>query len=76
MNAERNIPDLIPLTQWNQYFVDPSVSALRWMVFSNPDFESRCVLRRGRRILIDAAAYRQWLKEGNVKRSSTQHSQA
>ncbi len=68
MTSELKIPDLIPLTKWDQFFLDPSVGALRWMVFSNKEFERRCVLRRGRRVLIDTVAYQQWLRETNLGR--------
>jgi hypothetical protein len=66
MNTEKKIPDLVPLTKWSEFFIDPSVGALRWMVFSNEEFKRRCVLRRGRRILIDTAAYNQWLRETSL----------
>ena len=59
-------PRFIPLTKWNQYYPDPSVSGLRWLVFSNPEFDRRCTLRRGKRVLIDANAYHQWLEEQNT----------
>lgn len=65
MLKSSSIPRFIPLTKWNNYYPDPSVSGLRWLVFSNPEFDRRCTLRRGKRVLIDAEAYHQWLQEQN-----------
>ena len=65
MTQKLPVPRFIPLTKWSQYYPDPSVSGLRWLVFSNPEFDRRCTLRRGKRVLIDAEAYHQWLEEQN-----------
>ena len=65
MDKNQPVPELVPLAKWDQFFLDPSIGALRWMVFSNKEFERRCVLRRGRRILIDTVAYKQWLRKAN-----------
>lgn len=56
---------LIPLVQFNRYYPDPTPSALRWLLFRNIDGFAQCVVRRGRRILIDEAAYFKWLRERN-----------
>lgn len=66
MNNQYSTPRYIPLTKWNQYYPDPSVAGLRWLVFSNPDFDRRCTVRRGRRVLIDAEEYHRWLLEQNA----------
>lgn len=66
MSSEKKVPELVPLTKWGEFFIDPSVGALRWMVHSNKEFERRCVLRRGRRILIDTGAYSKWLRETSL----------
>jgi hypothetical protein len=63
-----SIHRFIPLTKWNQFYPDPSVSGLRWLVFSNPEFNRRCTLRRGKRVLIDVEAYHRWLEEQNPDR--------
>lgn len=66
MSSEKKVPELVPLTKWSDFFIDPSVGALRWMVHSNKEFESRCVVRRGRRVLIDTVAYNRWLREASI----------
>jgi len=66
MMSEKRIPELVPLTKWSEFFIDPSVGALRWMVHSNKEFAQRCVVRRGRRVLIDTEAYNRWLREQSI----------
>lgn len=55
---------LIPLVKWNDYHPDPSVKALRMLVFRKDEngFDS-VVERRGKRILINEAAYFKWKKQ-------------
>lgn len=52
---------LIPLVKWNDYHPDPSVKALRMLVFRKDEngFDS-VVERRGKRILINEKAYFEW----------------
>lgn len=57
----------IPIPKFNEYHPDPSPAALRWLVFSNPDNFSCCVVRRGRRVLIDEEKYFEWLEQQNKK---------
>ena len=61
------VPNLIPLSKFNEYFPDPTVPALRWLVFTNRDNFHRCVVRRSRRILIDVQEYFRWLGEQSGK---------
>ena len=56
---------LIPVSQFNKFHSDPSVSALRWMIFTNKDGIKRCIVRRGTRVLIDETEYFRWLDEHN-----------
>lgn len=67
---QAQVPRFIPLTKWNDYFPDPTVSALRWMVFRDTNFANRCIVRRGRRLIVDADAYARWLEEQNPERSA------
>lgn len=54
---------LIPIPQFNKFHPDPSPAALRWMVFTNKNGFARCIVRRGRRVLIDEHEYFRWLDE-------------
>lgn len=58
---------LIPVPHFNDYHPDPSPSAIRWMIFTNKNGFNRCVVRRGRRVLIDEVEYFRWLEEINTK---------
>jgi hypothetical protein len=57
-------PIIVPLSKWAEFFPDPSEKGLRWLVFINKNnFNEKCVLRRGRRILIHVDSYFEWLLE-------------
>ena len=57
---------LIPVPLFNKFHPDPTPSALRWMIFKNKDGFNRCVVRRGRRLLIDESEYFKWIEEHNA----------
>jgi len=53
---------------WAKEMKDPSESGLRWMHHTNKDgFSDFCVLKRGKRVLIDSEAYTKWLLKINNK---------
>lgn len=55
---------LIPLSKWHQYHPFPSVPALRWMRFNGDKTGfNRCILKLGKRLLIDEAKFFQWVRE-------------
>lgn len=58
---------LIPVPKFNNFHPDPSPAAIRWLIFKNKDDFRRCVVRRGRRVLIDEPEYFRWLAEQNGK---------
>lgn len=58
---EENKPRLIPLVKWNDYHPDPSVKALRMLVFrQHENGFDKVVERRKKRILINENAYFEW----------------
>lgn len=59
---------LIPLVHFNKYYPDPSPGAIRWLIHKNVDGFRRCVVHRGRRVLIDENEYFAWLRDHNGKR--------
>ena len=67
---ENSSQRLIPVVSFNQYYPDPSVSAIRWLIFKNVDGFRRCVVRRGRRVLIDEGEYFRWLRERNERKDT------
>lgn len=56
---------LIPVARFGEYYPDPTPSALRWLIYANVRGFRRCVVRRGRRVLIDEGEYFRWLEEQN-----------
>lgn len=68
-----NIPEqstlktrLIPVTKWNEYHQWPPVGGLRHLIFYAADNGFDKVIRRcGRRVLIDEAAFFQWMEDQN-----------
>lgn len=53
----------IPVTMWNDYYPDPSVPALRMLIFRRKEngFD-KVITRRGKRILIKEKEYFEWKK--------------
>lgn len=63
-------PRLIPLSHWNRYHAWPPQGGLRHLAFhaESNGFES-CLRRVGRRVLIDEAAFFEWVERQNDKGS-------
>ena len=59
---------LIPVTKWSEHHSYPPIGQLRAMVFNaaKNGFD-HCIRRIGRRVLIDEAAYFEWVAEQNHK---------
>lgn len=66
MTQQQNIPRLIPITKWNDYHPHPPIGGLRSLVFnaSTNGFD-HCIRRIGRRVLIDEAAFFEWVESQN-----------
>jgi len=66
MNEQNSSRQLIPLTQWANHHAYPPIGQLRAMVFNakKTGFD-QCIRRIGRRVLIDEAAYFQWVEAQN-----------
>lgn len=59
---------LIPLSKWNETHSYPPTGTLRHLVFNcETNGFDRCVRRLGRRILIDEAAFFEWIDTQNGK---------
>jgi len=59
---------LIPLTQWSTHHSYPPLGQLRALVFNaQTNGFDHCIRRIGRRVLIDEAAYFQWVEQQNNK---------
>lgn len=56
---------LIPVTEWNQHHSWPPLGGLRWLIFKESINGFHRVVRRvGRRVLIDEAAFFEWVRNG------------
>ena len=54
---------LIPVGKWPQFHPWPSVSSLRFLIFNeHSNGFHRCVLRIGRRVLIDEERFIEWAR--------------
>ncbi len=68
MTEQANSPRLIPVTQWAAHHSYPPLGQLRALVFNAEKTGfNRCVRRIGRRVLIDQAAYFEWVEAQNQK---------
>lgn len=63
-----HIRRLIPVPRFNEFHPDPSPKAIRWMIHKNKNDFNRCVVRRGRRVLIDEVEYFRWLDDQNLQK--------
>lgn len=56
---------LIPVPKWNDYHVWPPVGGLRHLIFyEKSNGFSSCVVRIGRRVLIDEEKFFEWAAKG------------
>lgn len=61
---------LIPATKWNEHHQWPPLGGLRHLIFhENTNGFSKVIRRCGRRVLIDEAAFFQWMEEQNAARA-------
>lgn len=58
---------LIPVTKWNEYHAWPPVGGLRHLIFyEHTNGFNCCVVRVGRRVLIDEDKFFEWTKNVNT----------
>lgn len=63
-----NRPQLIPVPHWNKYHPWPPIGGLRHLIFNAESTGFNKVLRRiGRRVLIDEAAFFEWVNSQGGK---------
>jgi hypothetical protein len=60
---------LIPVTKWNEHHQWPPIGGLRHLIFfANENGFDKVIRRCGRRVLIDEAAFFEWMDEQNARR--------
>lgn len=61
-----SLPKLIPVTKWNEHHQFPPIGGLRHLIFhEKANGFARCIRRIGRRVLIDEAAFFEWVEAQN-----------
>lgn len=64
-------PELIPVSEFNNFYTYPSVGALRQLIFYNTDnFVDKVIRRIGKRLYIKAPAFFEWVEETNSKQAT------
>lgn len=62
---------LIPVTKWPEYHAFPPIGGLRHLIFhEHSNGFAKCVRRCGKRVLIDEAAFFEWLDGNNAQQTS------
>ena len=60
-NVHKNEHRLIPVTKWNDFHPWPPIGGLRHLIFyEKTNGFSHCVVRLGRRVLIDEEKFFEW----------------
>lgn len=61
---------LIPVTKWNDYHIYPPIGGLRHLIFyEKTNGFDHCIVRIGRRVLIDEDKYFEWATLGRASNS-------
>ena len=64
---KRNGRKLIPVTKWNDYHAWPPIGGLRHLIFyEETNGFKHCVVRLGRRVLIDEEKFFEWAEKGQM----------
>lgn len=64
---QKEIPDLIPLSKFNEFFPYPTVAALRqYYFYGHKNGFINVVKHIGKRIYIDLNAYRNWVNNNST----------
>lgn len=57
------IPELIPVSRWNDFFMFPSVGAIRQYIFhGNINGFDKVIRRMGKRLYISVSAFNEWVE--------------
>lgn len=63
--CEQKQRKLIPVTKWNDFHVWPPIGGLRHLIFyEETNGFKHCVVRLGRRVLIDESKFFEWAENG------------
>ena len=66
--TQKNAPEVIPVSEYNNFYDYPSVGALRQLIFYNTDnFVDKVIRRIGKRLYVKVPAFFEWVEETNRK---------
>lgn len=65
------IPEIIPLSKFNDYFPYPTIGALRqYNFYGDKNGFNKVVVRIGKRVYIKISAFKEWIEEGTGEKAS------
>lgn len=68
---QKTAPELIPVSEFNNFYAYPTVGSLRQLIFYNTDnFVDKVIRRIGKRLYIKAPAFFEWVEETNSKQAT------
>lgn len=71
MSKEETIPNLLPLSRFNDYIPFPSVDSIRQLRFYNTgNFNEKVVRLIGKRIYINVPAFFAWVEENSRQQTA------
>lgn len=68
---QKTAPELIPVSEFNNFYAYPTVGSLRQLIFYNTNnFVDKVIRRIGKRLYIKAPAFFEWVEETNSKQAT------
>lgn len=68
MKENNQLPEIVPVSKFNDYIPYPSCASIRQLIYFNVDNFNEKVLRRvGKRLYINIPAFFEWVEETNSK---------
>ena len=65
---QNNVPELIPVSRFNEFAPYPSIGAIRQYIFNNTNgFKDRVVRYMGKRQFIKMSEFYRWVDDSNKK---------
>lgn len=66
--TQTTAPELIPVSEFNNFFAYPTIGSLRQLIFYNTDnFVEKVIRRIGKRLYVKVPAFFEWVEQSNRK---------
>lgn len=69
LRTDKNIPNLLTISQMAKKHPFMSENSIRWLLFKNPPGLEECLVRVSRRVYIKEKQYFQFLQDSKLNRS-------